>query len=63
MRAPLDTPAFLDHEGIELLLMPAPEGERVEVKLPPDDGVDVFADLGLSEDDVPAEPLRDSEWR
>jgi hypothetical protein len=56
-----DPPAFLDHEGVELLLMPAGEAED-GVDVEPDGEVDLFDDLGVDADAVPTEPLERGEW-
>ena len=57
----LDPPAFLDHEGVELLLMPAGEAED-DVGVEPDGEVDLFDDLGVDRDALPTEPLERGEW-
>ena len=57
----LDPPAFLDHEGVELLLMPAGEAED-DVDVEPDGQVDLFDDLGVDRDELPTEPLERGEW-
>jgi hypothetical protein len=56
-----DPPAFLDHEGVELLLMPAGEAED-DVGVEPDGRVDLFDDLGVDRDALPTEPLERGEW-
>ena len=57
----LDPPAFLDHEGVELLLMPGGEAEE-GVDVEPDGEVDLFDDLGVARDELPTEPLERGEW-
>jgi hypothetical protein len=57
----LDPPAFLDHEGVELLLMPAGDAED-DVAVAPDGQVDLFDELAVDADALPTEPLERGEW-
>ncbi len=57
----LDPPAFLDHEGVELLLMPAGDAEDA-VGVEPDGELDLFDDLGVEREELPTEPLERGEW-
>lgn len=61
--APLDTPAWLDHPGVELVLVAAahdPEGE-LDLQLDPQleqlHEADLFRDLRIRPDELPVEPL------
>jgi hypothetical protein len=59
----LDPPGFLDHEGVELLLMPAGEAEDdVEVQAEPGEELDLFDDLGVEREALPTGPLERGEW-
>jgi hypothetical protein len=67
--APLDPPGFLDHEGVELVLIGASEDVREELGLDLDaererlENADIFRELGLRPDELPTEPLETGRWR
>ena len=65
---PADPPAFLDHEGVELILIGgrvAPEDDLgIELDPQPEDEqeAEVFRDLGLERTDKTIRPLFEGEW-
>jgi hypothetical protein len=66
--APLDPPDFLDHEGVELLLIGASEHPRDElgIELEPEresrHTADLFRQLQLDPEETPAAPMLRREW-
>jgi hypothetical protein len=66
---PVDPPAFLDHEGIELVLIGAGEdvSEELDVWLDPQqetlETAEIFNDLRVERSQHPLEPLFEGKWR
>ena len=66
---PLDPPDFLDHPGVELVLIGAADDPGTELGLDLDAEVEraarstVFDDLRIRREDRPVEPLFQGEWR